>query len=82
MLGSNSNLSTIDEQQVAAAAAIRKEDDAAAVAQAVAATLHREQEALVAAVPVAHKTLDESRARERAAALTWEKGKIITHHLE
>jgi hypothetical protein len=39
MPGSNSNLSTIDEQQ---AAAIRKEDDAAAVAQAVAATLHRE----------------------------------------
>jgi hypothetical protein len=80
MPGSNSNLSTIDEQQAAAAAAMRKEDDAAAVAQAVAATLHREQEALVAAVPVAHKTLDE--ARERAAALAWEKEKTITHHLE
>jgi hypothetical protein len=28
------------------------------------------------------KTLDEARTRERAAALAWEKEKIITHHLE
>jgi hypothetical protein len=80
MPGSTSNLS-VDEQQVAAAAK-RKEDDAAAVAQAAAATVHREQEALVAIVAAARKTLDEARARERAAALTWEKEKTITRHLE
>ncbi len=80
MSGSTSNLS-VDEQQ-AAAAAKRKEDDAAAAAQAAAATAHREQEALVAAVAAARKTLDEARAHERAAALTWEKEKIIARHLE
>jgi hypothetical protein len=74
MPGSNSNLSTVDGQQVAATAK-RKEDDAVAVAQAVAATSHREQEALMAA---ARKTLDEAPARERATALAWEKEKTIT----
>jgi hypothetical protein len=78
MPGSNSNLSTVDGQQVAATAK-RKEDDAVAVAQAVAAISHREQEALVAA---ARKTLDEAPARERATALAWEKEKTITHRLE
>jgi hypothetical protein len=29
-----------------------------------------------------HKTLDEAQARERIAALTWEKEKTITCHLE
>jgi pyruvate/2-oxoglutarate dehydrogenase complex dihydrolipoamide acyltransferase (E2) component len=86
MPGSTSNLS-FDEQQAAvaaaaAAAAKRKEDDAAAAAQAAAATAHREQEALIAAVAAARKTLDEARTRERAAALTWEKGKTIACHLE
>jgi hypothetical protein len=80
MSGSTSNLS-VDEQQ-AAAAAKRKEDDATAAAQAVAATTHRELEALVAAVAAARKTLDEARARKRAAALTWEKEKIIARHLK
>jgi hypothetical protein len=83
MSGSTSNLS-VDEQQVAAAvaatAAKRKEDDAAA--QAAAATAHREKEALVAAVAATCKTLDEARARERAAALAWEKEKTIACHLE
>jgi hypothetical protein len=77
--GSTSNLS-VNEQQVVvvaiATAAKRKEEDAAA--QAAAATAHREQEALVAA----RKTLDEAQACERAAALTWEKEKVITRHLE
>jgi hypothetical protein len=50
--------------------------------QAAAATAHREQEALVAAVAAARKTLDEARARERAATLAWEKEKTIDHHLE
>jgi hypothetical protein len=83
MPGNTSNLS-VDEQQAAvvAAAAKRKEDDAAATAQAAAATTHREQEALVATVAAARKTLDEARARERAAALAWEKEKTIAHHLE
>jgi hypothetical protein len=85
MSGSTSNLS-VNEQQAAATvaaaatAAKRKEDDAAAAAQA--ATAHREQEALVAAVATAHKTLDEARSRERAAALAWEKEKTIARHLE
>jgi hypothetical protein len=73
MPGSNSNLSTIDEQQ--AAAAKRKEDD-------TAATSHREQEALVAVVATTRKTLDEAWAHEHAAALAWEKEKTITHHLK
>jgi hypothetical protein len=87
MSGSTSNLS-VDEQQpaaavaAAAAAAKRKEDDAAAAAQATAATVHREQEALVAAVAAARKTLDEAWAHECAAALAWEKEKIIARHLE
>jgi hypothetical protein len=42
MVGSNSNLSTIDGQQVTAAAK-RKEDDTVTVAQAAAAIAHREQ---------------------------------------
>jgi hypothetical protein len=33
-------------------------------------------------VAAARKTLDEARARERAAALAWEKEKTIAHHLE
>jgi hypothetical protein len=80
MSGSTSNLS-IDEQQ-AAAAAKRKEDDVTAAAQAAAATAHREQEALVTAVAAACKTLNEAWARERAAALTWEKEKTIARHLK
>jgi hypothetical protein len=80
MLGSNSNLSTFNGQQ--ATAAKRKEDDATAVTQATAATVHREQEALVTAVATAHKTLYKARARERAATLTWEKEKTITRQLE
>jgi hypothetical protein len=67
MPDSNSNLSTVDGQQATAAtvaatttvAAKRKEDDTAAVAQAVAATVHREQEALIAAVAATCKTLEE-----------------------
>jgi hypothetical protein len=68
MLDSNSNLSTIDGQQDVAAK--RKEDDTAVAAQAATATAHREQEALVAAMAAARKTLDEARVCERAAALT------------
>jgi hypothetical protein len=79
MLSSTSNLS-VDEQQ--AAAAKRKEDNAATTAQAAITTTHREQEALVATVAAACKTLNEARARERAAALAWEKEKTITYHLE
>jgi hypothetical protein len=79
MSGSTSNLS-FDEQQ--AAAAKRKEDDAAAVAQAAAATAHREQEALIATVATARKTLDEAKAREHVAALAWKKEKTIARHLE
>jgi hypothetical protein len=85
MSGSTSNLS-VDEQQftaaVAAAAAKRKEDDAVAAAQAAAATTHRKQEALIATVAAARKTLDKARVRERAAALAWEKEKTIARHLE
>jgi hypothetical protein len=33
-------------------------------------------------VLAAHKTLDEARARQRAAALAWEKEKAIARHLE
>jgi hypothetical protein len=33
-------------------------------------------------VAASRKTLDEARARKRAAALTWEKKKTIAHHLE
>jgi hypothetical protein len=86
MPSNTSNLS-VDEQQAvvaaaAAAAAKGKEDDAMATAQAAAVAAHREQEALVAAVAAACKTLDESRARERTAALAWEKEKTIVRHLE
>jgi hypothetical protein len=49
---------------------------------AAAASTHREQEALVAAVATARKTLDEAQARECAATLAWEKEKTITCHLE
>jgi hypothetical protein len=80
MSDSTSNLS-VDEQQTAAATK-RKEDDVVTAAQAAAATVHREQEALIAAVAAACKTLDEPRARERAAALTWEKEKAIARHLK
>jgi hypothetical protein len=78
---SNSNLSIIDGEE-AATTAKRKEDDAGAVAQTVAATAHREQEALIAVVAATSKTLEAARACECAAALTWEKEKIITRHLE
>jgi hypothetical protein len=44
--------------------------------------MHREQEALIATVAAAHKTLDAARAHEHAATLAWEKEKTITHHLE
>jgi hypothetical protein len=44
--------------------------------------VHREQEALIAAVAAARKTLDEARERERTVALAWEKEKTIAHHLE
>jgi hypothetical protein len=33
-------------------------------------------------VAVARKTLDETRARERAAILAWENEKTIARHLE
>jgi hypothetical protein len=82
ILGSNSNLSTVDRQQATTAAtAKRKEDDAAVVAaaQATVATVHREEEALVAVVAAARKTLDE--ARLHVAALAW-KEKTISRHLE
>jgi hypothetical protein len=83
MPGNNSNLSTIDRQQVTAAAtAKKKEDDATTAAQATAATAHWGQEALIAVVPATHKILDEAQTRKRAAALTWENEKTITHHLE
>jgi hypothetical protein len=83
MPGSTSNLS-VDEQHAAAttATAKRKEEEATVVAQAITATKHREQEPLIAAVATTCKTLDEARACERAIALTWEKEKTITHHLE
>jgi hypothetical protein len=81
MSGSNSNLSTVDRQE-AAKAAKRKEDDTTVVAQAASAPMHREQEALIAAVAATHKTLDEAWAHECAAALTWEKEKNIACHLE
>jgi hypothetical protein len=85
MSDSTSNLSVDEQQAVVAAtatAAKRKEDDAAVAAQATAATAHREQEALVAAMAASRKTLYEAQARERAAALTWEKEKTIARHLE
>jgi hypothetical protein len=86
MPGSTSNLS-IDEQQAmiadaAVAATKMKEDDVAATAQAAAATAHQEQEALVAVMATARKTLDEARARELAVTLAWEKAKTIARHLE
>jgi hypothetical protein len=81
MSSSSSNLS-VDEQQAAAVAAKRKEDDATVAAQAVVAIVHREQEALVAVVAVARKTLDEARVRERVTALAWEQEKTNAHHLE
>jgi hypothetical protein len=85
MLGSTSNLS-IDRQQATvdatAVAAKRKEDNTTATVQAAAATTHREHEALITAVAAARKTLVEAQARERAAALAWEKEQIIAYHLE
>jgi hypothetical protein len=79
MLGSNSNLSTVDGQH---AAAKRKEYDVATAAQVAAATMHREQEALVIAVAITRKILDEARVHERTVALAWEKEKTIARHLE
>jgi hypothetical protein len=49
-------------------------------AQATATTAHLEQEPLIAIMVAARKTLDEARARERAAALAWEKEKTIVYH--
>jgi hypothetical protein len=37
---------------------------------------------VIVVVAAARKTLTEERARERAAALAWEKEKTIAHHLE
>jgi hypothetical protein len=82
MPSSNSNISTVDGQQATVVSAKRKGDDVATVAQVVAATSHREQEALVAVVAAARKTLDKTRARERVAVLAWEKEKTIIRHLE
>jgi predicted nucleic acid-binding protein len=79
MSSSTSNLS-VDEQQVTIVVAKRKEEDV--MAQAVAATVHWEQEALVVAVATACKTLDEARAREHAAALSYEKEQTIVRLLE
>jgi hypothetical protein len=67
---------------VTAATAKRKEDDATAVAQTATTTTHREQEALITTMASTHNTLDEAWACECIAALSWEKEKIITHHLE
>jgi hypothetical protein len=80
MSSSISNLS-IDEQQATDVNAKIKEDDATAAAQATVATAHWEQEALVAIVVVACKTLVEVGAHKRAAALAWGK-KTIARHLE
>jgi 2-keto-3-deoxy-galactonokinase len=83
MPGSTFKLS-VDEQQATtgAAAAKRKEDDATVMAQATNATTHQEQEALIAAMATARKTLDEARSYEHATALAWEKEKTIACHLE
>jgi hypothetical protein len=82
MPSSTSNLSVNDQHVVVAAK--RKEDDVTAAAQAAVATVHWEQEALIAAVGAARKTLDEAQAQAHqcTAVLTWEKEKTITHHLE
>jgi hypothetical protein len=72
---STSNLS-VDGQQDAVAAAT------AAKRKVAAATTHREQDALIVVVATTRKTLDEVRARERTAALTWEKEKTIARHLK
>jgi hypothetical protein len=84
MPGNNSNLSTVDMQQATTATttANRKEEDAVAAAHAAIAIAHREQEALIAAMATTCRTLDEAWAHERTAALTWEKEKTITRHLE
>jgi hypothetical protein len=74
MPSSTSNLSVDEQQAIAAAAAKRKEDDAA--------TVHRVQEALIATVAAARKTLVEAQVCERATALAWEKEKTILCHLE
>jgi hypothetical protein len=82
MPSSNSNLSTVDGQHATVVSAKRKGDDVAVAAQVATATSHREQEALVAVVAAARKTLDETRARERATVLAWEKEKTTIRHLE
>jgi hypothetical protein len=81
MSDNNSNLSNIDGQQTAVAAK-RKEDNTAAAAQAIAAIAHQEQEALIAIVAAARKTLDETRMCESVAALAWEQEKTNARHLE
>jgi hypothetical protein len=81
MSGNSSTLS-VDEQQATIVTTKRKEDNAAATAQAVAAIAHREQEALIAIVAAARKTLDETRMCERVAALAWEQEKTNARHLE
>jgi hypothetical protein len=83
MLSSSSNLS-IEEQHVIAAATIakRNDDNATATTYAVAAPVHREQEAHITAMAAACNTLDDAWVHERAAALTWEKEKTIAHYLE
>jgi hypothetical protein len=55
---------------------------AAAATQAITATMHREQEALIAAIATARKTLEEACACERATALAWEKENTFVCHLE
>jgi hypothetical protein len=81
MPGSNSNLSATNGQQTTAIAK-GKEENFTAAAQAATAITDREQEALVAVVATAHKTLDEAWAHECIVALSWEKEKTIAHHLE
>jgi hypothetical protein len=76
MSSSTSNLS-VNEQHVTATATKRKEGNVAATA-----TVQREQEALVAVMATARKTLDEVRVHECTTALAWEKEKTITRHLE
>jgi hypothetical protein len=75
MPGNKSNLSTVDGQQAAAAAATvakRNEDNATVVAQSTVATMHREQQALIAIMATTSKTLDEARACKCAATIAWD----------
>jgi hypothetical protein len=81
MTGITSNLLT-EEQQAATATVKGKEEDIVVMTHAAAPTTQREQEALLVDLATARKTLDEARAHECAAALTWEKEKANAHHLE